>query len=64
MIYYGASEREKRFELFNYLSARVLLNSEEWTLSPDEWRDWYWLRLFFFEEYVQSRLKPWRKQFK
>lgn len=64
MILISQADRDARFKLFNNLSARFLKNDPDWGLSREEYNDWFYLRLFFFEEYVESKLKPWRQQFK
>lgn len=63
------TDKEIRWKLFEGYAARFLYaasgmdGADAFALTPSEYSDFQYLKLFFVEDYVQARMKPWLPNF-
>lgn len=61
MIY--TQNKLARWKLFEHYATRVIMNSDGTRLSPREYADFLYLKLYFAEDFIQGKLKPWLPNF-
>jgi hypothetical protein len=58
LIWISPLYSKERWSIFNYLSHRMFTDGPQ-SLTWDEFRQWTYLRIVFFEEYLTKQKKPW-----
>jgi len=63
------TDKEARWKLFEGYSARYIIamsgrdDADDFALTPQEYSDFVYLKLYFAEDYIKARLKPWLPSF-
>ena len=56
-------DKEERWKLFEHYATRMLMKDKEFALSRSEYSDFLFLKLYFAEDYLKARLRPWIPSF-
>ena len=63
------TDKEARWKLFENYSSRYLMTisgqdpEQEFSLTPEEYKDFLYLKLYFAEDFIKAKLKPWIPSF-